>query len=291
MAALGMSAFQTDSDIAVETPSGKGAQDENFPVASKLIAPRLRPHVMAFYDFVRAADDIADNPDLLADDKVARLDRMEASLRVDGALSKARRLAQTLAETGITDTHVRAMLSAFRQDAIKRRYADMAELWDYCDRSASPVGRFLVDLHGEDGACYEGADALASVLQVLNHIQDCQGDLLALDRIYLPDDIMAAHGARMEDLRKQGLSEGLRGTIDALLAACDARLQDATGLVRMIKDRRFSAETQVVLVLAQRLLQRLRTEDPIAGRVSLSKADFGVAGARGVWRFVSAGWL
>lgn len=283
-----MTVSPTEADIRVETPSGKGAGDENFPVASKLIAPSLRPHVMAFYDFVRAADDIADNPDLLPDDKVARLDRMEAALRVDGPLSKPRRLAATLAETGITDAHVRAMLSAFRQDATKLRYANMPELWDYCDRSAAPVGRFLVDLHGEDRDCYLGADALSSVLQVLNHIQDCQSDLLALDRVYLPSDVMAAHGTGVADLRQKGLSAGLRDTLDVLLEACAARLHDAPELVRMIKDRRFSAETQVVLVLANRLLHRLRRQDPLAARVSLSKADFGAAGASGVFRFVTA---
>lgn len=244
---------------------------------------------MAFYDFVRAADDVADNPSLKPDDKLTRLDQLEAALRVDGPLTKPRRLAQSLATTGVTDTHARNMLSAFRQDATKQRYADMDELWDYCDRSASPVGRFLVDLHGEDRACFAGAEALSSVLQVLNHIQDCQNDFLTLDRVYIPTDLLHDNRTSVGDLANPALSDGLRGTIDALLSACEARLDDARGLVHQIKGRRFAAETRMVLSLAERLLSRLRLQDPLASRVKPSAFDFGAAGAKAIARYFSAG--
>ena len=116
---------------AVETPSGKGAGDENFPVASRLIAPRLRGHVMAFYAFARAADDIADSPALEPDDKVARLDRLGGALTDTGAddpaLAVAHRLRASLAETGVEPHHPLDLLAAFKQDATKRRYADWAD--------------------------------------------------------------------------------------------------------------------------------------------------------------------
>ena len=281
---------QMAHDSAVETPSGKGAGDENFPVGSRLIAPALREHVMAFYEFVRAADDVADNAALSPDDKLHRLDLMEDSLLAGGPLGKPRRLAESLAATGVTPRHAQDMLSAFRQDATKSRYADIAELWDYCDRSACPVGRYLVDLHGEDTACYPGADALSAVLQVLNHLQDCRKDYLLLDRVYLPLDILASAGASVDELGGDALTPGLRQTVDRLLAACEARMGEARSLVPALRDPRFAAETRVVVALADRLAQRLGRQDPLAGLVKLNKIDFGAAAAKGIWRFCAGRW-
>ena len=169
------------STVAIETPSGKGAGDENFPVGSWLIPAVLRPHVAAYYAFARAIDDIADNPALAPEDKIAQLDGFAAALTTgsDPAFVKARALRRTLDETGISARHGLDLISAFKQDAVKHRYATWAELIDYCDRSASPVGRFLCDLHGEDKALYPFSDALCNALQVINHLQDCAGDYAA----------------------------------------------------------------------------------------------------------------
>src|SRR3546814_13215659 len=94
------------TDTPVETPSGKGAADENFPVGSWLLPPALRPHVATYYAFARAIDDIADNPALAAEDKIARLAAFEAALTDPAAdrpgLEKAARLRISLAETGAT---------------------------------------------------------------------------------------------------------------------------------------------------------------------------------------------
>lgn len=286
-----MARQDADVDLAVETPSGKGAGDENFPVASRLIAPALRPHVFAFYDFVRAADDIADNPALSPDAKLERLDEMAAGLRVDGPLTKPRRLAKTLHETGVSATHAHAMLSAFRQDAVKQRYETMDELWDYCDRSACPVGRFLVDLHGEDRGCYRGADALSAVLQVLNHVQDCKKDFVEMDRVYLPLEVLSAHGARVDELGAAAITPPLRRALNDMLEGCACRMSDARKLAAQIKDRRFAAETRVIVSLAQRLRERLAQQDPVAGRVKLSAIDFGSAAAKGVGRYFGPRWI
>ena len=155
----------------IERPSGKGTAEENFPVGSVLIAPRLRPHVAAFYAFARAADDIADDPALPPDDKIARFDRLAAAIlgreTDDAALEKAHRLRRSLADTGLGPTHCTDLLAAFKQDATKNRYADWGELMDYCELSACPVGRFVLDLHREARASYAASDALCSALQVL----------------------------------------------------------------------------------------------------------------------------
>ncbi len=173
----------------VETPSGKGAGDENFPVGSFLIRRALRPHVHAFYRFARQADDIADNPDLTPEDKVQRLDRMGAIL--DGAPGEdspaAVAMRVSLRETGVTSQHCHDVLRAFRLDATKKRYRDWDDLMEYCRYSASPVGRQVLDLHGEDRANWPANDALCSALQVLNHLQDCGDDYRDLDRVYLPE--------------------------------------------------------------------------------------------------------
>ncbi|MBX5473380.1 MAG: squalene/phytoene synthase family protein, partial [Acetobacteraceae bacterium] len=182
---------------SVEAWSGKDRADENFPVGSLLIRADLRAHVHAFYAFARNADDIADSPLLSPDEKLARLDVMEAVLlgQAKEGSPSATRLHRSLAETGVSPRHACELLQAFRQDATKRRYASWDELYAYCRFSAMPVGRHVLDLHGEAPDTYPPSDALCTALQILNHLQDCAQDLARLDRCYLPEDLLAAHGA------------------------------------------------------------------------------------------------
>src|SRR5215468_370213 len=204
---------------ALETPSGKGRGDENFPVGSFLIRKDLRPHVHAFYRFARNADDIADNPALSADDKIARLDRMAAIL--DGAPGDdspaAFAMRQSLLETAMTAAHCHDVLHAFRLDAVKLRYRDWNDLMGYCRYSASPVGRQLLDLHGEGRETWPPSDALCSALQVLNHLQDCVDDYRRLDRVYLPLKDLGAARIGVEALGAGKASPELRRVLDGLL--------------------------------------------------------------------------
>ncbi len=260
---------------SIEEWSGKDRADENFPVGSFLIAARLRPAVHAFYAFARNADDIADSPTLAPEDKIARLDAMEAVLtgeRATGSPSAAS-LRASLAVTGTTDRHARDLLIAFRQDATKARYANWDELLDYCRHSAMPVGRHVLDLHGESRETWAASDALCSVLQVLNHLQDATKDLAALDRCYLPLDLLASSGASIEDLRRPSATTGLRVTVDALLDRCEA-LMAGPPLPAHVRDRRLRLETAAIAGLARRLMRRLRRGDPIARRVALRRLDF-----------------
>ena len=209
----------------VETPSGKGAGDENFPVGSFLLPKRLRPKVAIFYAYARAIDDIADNPDLDPDEKVARLDGFDRALlgeTDDPAYAKAHRIRETMAETGQVIRHCRDLLIAFRQDAVKSRYDDWDDLMNYCRHSAAPVGRFLIDLHGGPDSAWPAADALCNALQVINHLQDCADDYRNLDRVYLPGDWMAAEGARVVELRAAAMTPGLLRVKDRCLDGVDA---------------------------------------------------------------------
>src|ERR1700680_116119 len=203
---------QQDGAESVETPSGKWRSSENFPVGSFLIRRDLRVHVHAFYRFARNADDIADNPALTADDKIARLDRIAAIL--DGASGEdspaAAAMRESLLETGVTAQHCHDVLHAFRLDAVKQRYRDWNDLMGYCRYSAAPVGRQLLDLHGESRATWPASDALCAALQVLNHLQDCAADYRALDPGYLPFADLDAAGSRVEALAGSAASPGLR---------------------------------------------------------------------------------
>jgi farnesyl-diphosphate farnesyltransferase len=264
---------------SVETWSGKDRSDENFPVGSALIRPALRPHVHAFYAFARNADDIADSPDLAPDDKIHRLDHMEAVLlgrETEGAPSAAA-LRDSLAATGITPVHSQELLIAFRQDATKRRYASWDELLDYCRYSAMPVGRHVLDLHGEDRATWPANDALCAALQVLNHLQDCAKDLAQLDRCYLPQDMLDQAGATVTDVARDAETPGLRQVFARLLDQCDALNARAEDLPRLTSDRRLRLEVAVIVGLSKRLTRRLRHGDPVATRVKLQKTD--VAGS------------
>ena len=272
---------------AVESWSGKDRGDENFPVGSVLISARLRPHIHAFYAFARNGDDIADSPALTAADKVARLDVMEDVLlgRRDAGSPSALRLRASLAETGVVADHAVQLLVAFRRDATKLRYASWDELLDYCRYSAMPVGRHVLDLHGEDRATWPGSDALSSALQVLNHLQDGSKDLAGLDRSYLPADLLARHGAVAEDVRAPSTSPGLRAVFDALLDRCDDLNHTARELPRRTRDRRLRLETAVIVGLSHRLAARLRRGDPVATRVKLTRTDV-LASLLGALRFV-----
>jgi farnesyl-diphosphate farnesyltransferase len=259
----------------VEAWSGKDRGDENFPVGSVLISARLRPHIHAFYAFARNGDDIADSPALGAADKVARLDAMEDVLlgRRDDGSPSARRLRASLAETDVTPRHAVELLVAFRRDATKHRYASWDELFDYCRYSAMPVGRHVLDLHGEDRATWEPSDALCTALQVLNHLQDGKKDLVALDRCYLPADLLAGAGAEVADLLGPAETPGLRRVFAVLLDRCDGLNAAARDLPRHTHARRLRLETAVIVGLSHRLAARLRRGDPVATRVKLTKTD------------------
>ena len=268
----------------VETPSGKGRSGENFPVGSWLIRRDLRVHVHAFYRFARNADDIADNPALNPDDKVRRLDRMAAILDgapgVDSPAASAMRAS--LAETGVTAQHCHDVLHAFRLDATKLRYRDWDDLMEYCRYSAAPVGRQLLDLHGESRNTWPASDALCAALQVLNHLQDCAADYRALDRVYLPLEDLAAMGCTVEALEAPAASPGLRRVIDSLLDRTDILIATARDLPSRVSARGLRWETAVIVGLAARLARRLRHGDPVATRVKLGKNDFVAAFLTGI---------
>lgn len=279
------------ADTSVETPSGKSATSENFPVGSFLIEARLRPHIAAFYAFARAIDDIADNPSLSADEKLRRLNGFDRALIGEESgigFEKAQRLSESLRETGVPATHGRELIDAFRQDATKQRYRDWDDLMAYCRLSAAPVGRYLIDLHGCRDDLYPASDALCAALQVINHLQDAADDFSDLDRVYLPSDWMDEADVVPEDLRSPKASPGVRSVIDRCLGGC-RRLINETGALRGGHgSRRLALESAVIIEIANRLIDKLARQDPLAYRVELSKAELLWAGVSGIIRQVAA---
>jgi hydroxysqualene synthase len=270
----------------VEQWSGKDRGDENFPVGV-LVSKRLRKHVHAFYAFARNADDISDSPELEPDDKLFRLDAMEQVLigKFPSGSPSALALRASLAETGVTADHARELLVAFRRDVTKLRYESWDELYDYCRYSAMPVGRHVLDLHGESRNTWEASDALCASLQVLNHLQDCKKDLKSLNRCYLPRDLLGRYRVAITDVGGIMTPQALREVFSILLDHCDILNMQGRALPRGVKDRMLRLETAVIVGLARRLAGHLRTGDPLATRVKLTKIDAARA-AFGALRFI-----
>jgi squalene synthase HpnC len=257
----------------IETPSGKNASTENFPVGSCLIRPDLRPHVHAFYIFARAADDISDNPLLEPMDKIARLNRFATAL-LDDRISDVPSvipLRDSLKATGVSPQHSLDLLAAFKRDATQLRYPDWSDLMEYCRYSASPVGRHVLALHGIGEEAWPPNDALCSALQVINHIQDCADDYRELDRVYIPQDMLASRNGVLTDLQNARSTPGLRATLHAMLDRLEPMLLTARLLPSAVPDARLKMETSVICVLAERLVKLLRIRDPLCDNVKLGK--------------------
>ena len=269
--------------------SGKTHRDENFPVASRLIQARHRAPILSFYEFVRTADDIADHAELSAQQKVEMLDRLEADLTGSGGGDPAAvRLRHALAERGLPPRHAQDLLKAFRLDATKLRYANWDDLIGYCAYSAMPVGRYVLDVHGESRSTWPASDAICAALQINNHLQDCGNDYRDLNRVYVPLDALAAHGASVEQLGAEKSTPQLRACLADLAKRTKALLHEGAALSVMVEDRRLGMEIAVIQAFADRIADLLVTRDPLSERVHLSK--LGMAGialaavARGMLR-------
>jgi squalene synthase HpnC len=254
--------------------SGKGHKDENFPVASVLIAPQYRPPVLAFYRFVRFADDISDHETASPEEKLRLLEEMRATLAGERDTSpQGVALRASLAERGLSPVHAFDLLEAFRRDVTKLRYRDWDDLIDYCRYSAMPVGRFVLDVHGESRDLWPANDALCAALQVINHLQDCAKDYRGLNRVYLTADALAGAGATVEMLDAPAASPALARVIHNLAAKNAELLAKSRTFARGIADGRLALEVDLIQTLAQDLNSKLMRRDPLSEPVHHSKFD------------------
>jgi len=259
---------------AAELRSGKTHRDENFPVASWIIHPRHRALILAFYNFVRTADDIADHATLAADEKLRYLDLLEAELLGKGDSQKeAVNLRGALAERSMPPRHALDVLIAFRMDVSKLRYENWDEVIHYCRYSAMPVGRFMLDVHGESTSTWTASDALCAGLQINNHLQDCAKDYRDLNRVYLPRDALAATGATVEMLGEAKSPPALLQCLHGLAVRTEALLGESKSLSAEVKDLRLGVEISVIESFADKIVRMLKVRDPLSERVHLSPVE------------------
>jgi squalene synthase HpnC len=282
--------MSTASDLR----SGKTHRDENFPVASWIIHPRHRALILAFYNFVRTADDIADHATLDDAAKLRLLDELDADLVGQGdGQPEAVALRRAFADRGMPPRHARDVLTAFRMDVTKRRYRDWDELIHYCSYSAMPVGRFMLDVHEESTATWPASDALCAALQINNHLQDCGDDYKNLDRVYIPYETLTRYGAAVEDLGKSKASAPLLACIRDMAKRTESLLRESEVLESQVADSRLGCEIAVIQNYARGILQMLHVRDPLSERVHLSKGQMAgraltsVAGE--IWRRTTGG--
>jgi squalene synthase HpnC len=228
---------------------------ENFPVASWLCPPRLRPPIAALYHFARTADDLADEGDATADQRLAALAAYRRDLLDLGTTQEDAMLAHTAwprvfaplalqsRTHGLPQAPMDDLLSAFAQDVrhteAGTRYADRAELLDYCRRSANPVGRLLLHLYGvQDAPSLAHSDAICTALQLINFWQDLSVDL-PRHRHYLTDADCAAHGVRRADLqaRPDALTPAVRSLLDGQSKWARALMLSGSPLVHRLPGR------------------------------------------------------
>ncbi|MDE2065529.1 MAG: squalene synthase HpnC [Bradyrhizobium sp.] len=259
---------------ASEWRSGKGHRDENFPVASWIIHPRHRALILAFYNFVRTADDIADHATLSGDEKLSLLDLLEAELLGKGeSQAEAVNLRRALAEREMPPRHALDLLTAFRMDVTKLRYETWDEVIHYCRYSAMPVGRFVLDVHGESASTWTASDAICAGLQINNHLQDCGKDFRTLNRVYLPRDALAAAGASVEQLGEPRAAPSLLQCLQSLAARNEALLDQGRTLPAQVRDFRLGLEVSVIQSFADRIVRLLKVRDPLSERVHLNPVE------------------
>ena len=197
---------------------------------------------------------------------------------------EAEPLRRILAERGLKPRHARDLLDAFRMDARKSRYRDWGELMHYCSLSAMPVGRFVLDVHGEAETTWAASDPLCAALQVINHLQDCARDYRDLDRVYLPQDALAEHRADVADLAGARATPALLSAIRDVNARSAGLLRQSASFPSRVHDRRLGLEVAVIQNLAEALVAKLGRLDPLADRVHAGKAEAALHAVSGILR-------
>ena len=211
---------------------------ENFPVASKLVPKRLRRHVAALYAFARIADDFSDEPEYAGVRRERLLD-WRRQLGEIGAKPPSHpvflALGATLKELDLPKAPFDDLLSAFLQDTEKRRYATFDEVVDYCRRSANPVGRIVLMIHGHrDEELFRYSDAICTALQLANFWQDVSVDLKK-DRIYIPEEDFAAHEYSEADLRMGVCNERFKNLMKFEVARARSLFEQGRPLLEKLR--------------------------------------------------------
>lgn len=256
---------------------------ENFPVASRLLPARMRPHVAAIYAFARLADDMADEGDRPAAERIADLDAWEARLSAaaGGAVAPDGphpgvfvALRATIEACRLPPSLLHDLISAFRQDVTITRYATWDDLLDYCRRSANPVGRLVLRVAGYDRPDLDAAsDAVCTALQLTNFWQDLEIDWKK-GRIYLPARLREDAGARDEDLAARRMTPEWRRALRDAVARTRRLFQAGAPVADGVRGR-LRWELRATWLGGTRILDKLEAADydVFTRRPALTRAD------------------
>lgn len=255
---------------------------ENFPVASVLCPPALRAPVRAIYHYARTADDIADEGTARPEQRLADLRAYRADLAkaVAGDEPAPRwawvfgPLREALATHRLPVQLLGDLLDAFEQDVVQQRYADRAELLDYCRRSANPVGRLLLHLHGAgDGPALRQSDAICTALQLINFWQDLSIDTRR-GRLYVPLEDCARHAVAPEALLAGRDDAATRRLVADLAGWAGALMREGSPLALRLPGR-VGWELRLVVQGGMRILRKIESRgfDSLVHRPRLSLAD------------------
>ena len=259
----------------VETILTKNHKQENFPVGSWLLSKKLRPQILIFYKFARAADDIADSSNLTSKEKIKRLNLFKKAIENNKIkIQKAQNLKKICLQNKIKINYALNLLKAFKQDAVKKRYKNWSELINYCKYSAVPVGRFIIDLHKEKKISYKCSDPLCTALQILNHVQDCKDDYNKINRVYLPSTFLKKYNVKLKQLKKSHTEKNLRLAINDVLTHTEKLIKQADKFKKIMKNNKLSKETTFILEIAKSLLKLLKKKDPLKKKVFLNNFDY-----------------
>ena len=265
---------------------------ENFPVASFLCPPALRPAITAIYWFARTADDLADEGDALPAQRLADLAAYRADLAACATGQPASdrwsqvfsRLQTVIAQFNLPIGLLTDLLSAFEQDVVKTRYASQAELLDYCRRSANPVGRLLLHLYKiTDAKSLEQSDCICSALQLINFWQDLGVDI-SRGRIYLPADGFAQHAVDEVQLLRLDVNPATTALVADNLASARALMLQGAPLVKKVPGRA-GWELRLVVQGGLRIAERIEQLGcaTLQQRPKLTAWDGAVMLWRAVW--------
>lgn len=254
---------------------------ENFPVASRLLPPAMRPHIAAIYAFARGADDIADQPGRTPAERLALLDAWHSQLHERSPSDVFIALAETREQFDLPAALFDDLLSAFRQDVTRSRYETWEEVMDYCRRSANPIGRLVLRVAGyrrED--CDRWSDSVCTALQLTNFWHD-----LAIDwergRLYLPLALCRKSGADTADLDRRVLSPPWKSALNEAVSITRRLFDEGRPVCDMVSGR-LRYELRATVLGGLRILDRLEQVnfDVFGNRPRLSMADAIVIGWR-----------
>lgn len=270
-----------------ESMRHKQVDDENFPVASFLTSKENQKAILAYYRFARFGDDIADNPDLSAKDKLAELDKLEQGLYGKGEgesleFQVAAPLRKIFLAENLSFSLASDLLTAFRQDATNFHYQTWGQLMEYCSHSAAPVGRFILAIHNENPSTYLPANSLCAALQLVNHVQDLKYDAKILKRVYIPEELFKQFKVKPEDLLKNKSSTEVRHLMREMISRVRGLLKDAEILPAIVKNRRLRLEICVIFSLTNIMVKKILTGDVLAREIKLSKWDWVKATVTGI---------